>query len=75
MNDERVVLGTPLGLEDMIYGCLIQSIGAQSVHRFRGNAQKAPFPDDPGAPGQNVSLIFLIGVKYNGLQNGSSFFF
>ena len=75
MNDKGVVLGTPLGFKDMSDGGLIQSVGAQSVHRFRGNAQKAPFPDDPGAPGQNVSLIFLVGMKYNGLQNGSSFFF
>ena len=46
MENEGVVLGTALGLEDPAHGLGIQSVGSQTVNRLRRDAQQAAVPED-----------------------------
>ena len=42
MEDQGVVLGAALGLEDVPHRFAVEAIGPQAVHRLRGDAHKAP---------------------------------
>ena len=46
MDDERIVLGTALGLKNTAHRLFVQRIRAQTVDRFRGNPQQAAASDD-----------------------------
>ena len=56
MEDQGVVLGTALGLENMADRLRIQPVGPQTVDRLRGDAQKAPPPEDGGGGGHVLPL-------------------
>ena len=62
MENQRVILRTALGLENVQHGILIEGIGPQAVHGLRGDAQQAARAEDLRRP---YNLIFpVFGVKY-----------
>ena len=50
VQNQRVVLGPPLGREDVAHGVRVQAIGPQAVHRLCGDAQQA-------APAENLRRL------------------
>ena len=48
MENQRIVLGTTLGLEDFQNRLFIQAVGAQTVDRLRGDGHQAAVLDDGG---------------------------
>ena len=46
VEDQGVILGTALGLEDLSHGGGVQAVGAQAVDRLRGEGQKAAGAED-----------------------------
>ena len=71
MEDQRVVLGTALCLENMQHGVLVQRVGAETVHRLGGDAQQAAPPQYGGGFGDGVFVLFR--VENLCLQGDSSF--
>ena len=57
MEDEGVVLGTPLGNEDFGHRVGIQAVGTQAVHRFRGDGHQLTGLDEPGRDGGSVRRL------------------
>ena len=64
MDDERVVLRTALGLEDLVNSLCVQCISAQTVDRFRGNSHQSPLPQDVCRCGDLIldDLLLTLGV-------------
>ena len=71
MEDEGVVLGAAFGLKDAQHRRFVQGIRAQTVHRFRGDAQKAAVADDLRGFFDFIFPVF--GVKYPCFQIRSFF--
>ena len=64
MDDERVVLRTALGLEDLVNSLCVQCISTQTVDRFRGNSHQSPLPQDVCRCGDLIldDLLLTLGV-------------
>ena len=58
MDDEGVILGTALGLENAAHRILVQAVGAQAVDRLRGNAEKAAPTQDRGCLLNGMVIFF-----------------
>ena len=67
MKDQRVVLGTALCLKDMQHRFFVKGVGAETVHRFGGDAQQAAPPQDGGGVSDGVFVLFR--VEYNGFHD------
>ena len=62
MDDEGIVLGPALGLEDPLHRGAVQGVGPQAVHRLRGDAHQAAVPQDLGRCGDLVLDLLLLAL-------------
>ena len=52
MQDEGIILGTPLHFEDPRHGFFIEAVGAKTVDGLRGDGHQPPGKEDLRRPGQ-----------------------
>ena len=65
MEDEGVVLGPALGLEDAADRRRVQAVGPQAVDCFRGDAHKATLPEKGGG---GFNILFCQKLRlYHGI--------
>ena len=69
VQDQRIVLGTTLDLENPGNGCFIQPVGTQTVDGFRGDCHKATLFDDFC---RNAGRVLLPGRKIQRLHGYTS---
>ena len=61
MKDQRVILRASLGLKDFQHCIGVQTVGAQTINRLRGDAQKAAGADDLRC---GVQGFRRLGIQY-----------
>ena len=62
VENQGIVLGPPLHLEDAPDGGGIGPVGPQTVHRLRGDAHQAPLPENFGGGGNLVLNLLLLSL-------------
>ena len=68
MQDQRVVLRTALGLENMQHGFLVQPVGTEAVDRLGRDGDELTFTQELGREGD---VLLLFGGKHQGFHDSS----
>ena len=63
MEDQGIILGPALHLENTPDGGGVGPVGSQAVHRLRGDAHQAPLPEDLGGGGDFVLDLLLLSLR------------
>ena len=62
MENQRVILGPPLHLEDAPDGVGVGPVGPQAVYRLRGEGHQPPLPENLGGSGNLVLDLLLLSL-------------
>ena len=62
MKDQGIVIGPALGLKNAADGISVQTVGAQTIDRLRGNGHQASLPQQLGGGGNLVVDLLLLAL-------------